>query len=1168
MPITSTNLPAINGTWAPAVSTAVAGTTVYTFTPTAGQCATTATLNITIDPQIVPTFAAIPNVCQGGVAPVLPLASTNLPAINGTWAPAVSTAIAGTIVYTFTPTAGQCATTTTLNITVDPQIVPTFAAIPNVCQGGVAPVLPITSTNLPAITGTWAPAVSTAVAGTTVYTFTPTAGQCATTATLNITIDPQILPTFVAIGQLCQNSIAPALPLVSTNLPAINGTWNAPINTGILGNTVYTFTPSAGQCATTTTMTITITNQITPTFSVIANICQGGVAPVLPAASTNATPIAGTWIPAVVNTAVAGTVIYTFTPNAGQCAINATMNVTIDPLITPTFAAIPNVCQNAIAPILPLASTNAINGTWAPAAVNTAIAGTVLYTFTPTAGQCANTTTLNVTIDPQILPTFAAVPNVCQGAVAPVLPLASTNLPAINGTWLPAVSTASAGTTVYTFTPTLGQCATTTTLNITIDPQITPTFTVIGQLCQNSVAPVLPTSSNDLPTITGTWNAAINTAALGNTVYTFTPTAGQCATTTTMTVNITNQITPTFNAIANICLGGVAPVLPAASTNITPITGSWAPAVIGTATAGTTVYTFTPNAGQCAIPTTLNVTIDAQVTPTFTLVGPLCQNSIAPVLPTSSNDLPAITGTWNAAISTNTLGNTVYTFTPAAGQCAATTTMTVNITTQITPTFAAIPNPCQGSVAPVLPVNSTNLPAITGVWNAPISTVIAGTVVYTFTPNAGQCAIPTTLNVTVDPLVTPSFVAVGPLCQNAAPPVLPVNSTNLPAISGTWAPVISTAVAGTVVYTFTPTMGQCATTATMSITVNATPASTISYSQSVYCVSVNTPQTVTQTGTTGGTYSANPAGLSINANSGTITPNTSTTGVYVVTYTIPASGSCPPLLVTTNVSISPLPVITFAGSPQSGCVPLCVQFTDTSPANSVLTGWSWNFGDGSAPDLTQNPPLHCYNTIGSYNVSMTGASAAGCVSSATANNMITVLDVPVANFTAPLYTSIENPVVSFDNHSTSATSYFWDFGDPASLSKDTSHLQKPNHTYSAIGTYCVTLVVSNGGACFDTTQICVDIAGIYTFYIPNAFTPNEDGTNDMFFAKGTNITDFEINIYDRWGMLVFYSNDMLKGWDGKIAGNIAQQDVYVYKVHLTDNIKMEHEYIGTVTIVK
>ncbi len=1096
--------------------------------------------------------------------------SPNATVLNATYTPSIAN---GTVTLTLTSVdpAGPCpAVIDQLVVTVTPQTVPTFGAIGPFCQNSVAPALPTSSTNFPAITGTWAPAVSTATAGTTVYTFTPTAGQCATTTTLSITVDPQITPTFNAIANVCQFSVAPVLPTSSTNIPAITGTWSPAVSTATAGTTVYTFTPTAGQCATTTTLSITVDPQITPTFNAIANVCQFSVAPVLPTSSTNIPAITGTWTPAV-STATAGTTVYTFTPTAGQCATTTTLSITVDPQITPTFNAVANVCQFSVAPVLPTSSTNipAITGTWSPA-VSTATAGTTVYTFTPTAGQCATTTTLSITVDPQITPTFNAIANVCQFSVAPVLPTSSTNIPAITGTWSPAVSTATAGTTVYTFTPTAGQCASITTLSVTVDPQITPAFTQIGQLCQNSVPPLLPASSNDIPAITGTWNTLVSTTVPGNTVYTFTPTIGQCATSTTMTINVTNQIVPTFAAIPNICQGGVAPSLPLSSTNLPAITGTWLPAVINTAAAGTVAYTFTPAAGQCAIPTTINVTIDALITPTFTTIGPLCQNSASQLLPANSTNLPAITGSWNDTISTAILGNTTYTFTPSAGQCASSATMIVNITTQITPTFTAIPNVCQNAVAPVLPTSSTNIPSIIGVWNSTVNTANAGTNTYTFTPNAGQCAIPTTISVTIDPLITPTFAPIGPLCQNSAPPVMPVNSTNIPVITGTWSPAISTATAGTTVYTFTPTAGQCATTATMSIVVNATPTSAINYSSPSYCVSNTAVQNVVQTGTPGGTYSASPAGLFINTTNGAVTPDLSTPGIYTVTYTIPASGSCPPLLTTTNITINALPVLNISADVVSGCVPLCVTFTDQSPGSSSLVTWGWNFGDGSPSQTNQNPPLHCFTTAGTYSVSFSATSAAGCASSLLVTDMINVIDMPVANFGAPMATSIENPVVSFTDSSHSATSWFWEFGDAQNPSSDTSHLQYPSHTYSLEGNYCVTLITGNEGMCFDTAEVCLQIAGVYTLYIPNAFTPNDDGTNDFFFCKGTNIKEFEMRVFDRWGVQVFYSDDITKAWDGRVNGSIEAtiQDVYVYKVTFKDNVDLMHDILGEVTVVK
>src|SRR5204863_36723 len=158
-------------------------------------------------------------------------------------------------------------------------------------------------------------------------------------------------------------------------------------------------------------------------------------------------------------------------------------------------------------------------------------------------------------------------------------------------------------------------------MDIVITNQITPTFTQIGPLCQNSTAPALPATSGN--NITGTWSpATITTSAAGTTTYTFTPTAGQCAPTVTLDIVITSQITPTFTTVAPICSGSTLAALPTTSNN--GITGTWSPALDNTAT---TTYTFTPAAGQCATTTTLTITVNPNVAPTFTAVAPICSGA-------------------------------------------------------------------------------------------------------------------------------------------------------------------------------------------------------------------------------------------------------------------------------------------------------------------------------------------------------------------------------------------------------------------------------------------------------------------------------------------------------------------------------------------------------------
>ncbi len=141
---------------------------------------------------------------------------------------------------------------------------------------------------------------------------------------------------------------------------------------------------------------IVITSSITPVFTQIDPFCINNTAPILPLTSNNG--ISGSWSPSVINTAVAGTTTYTYTPDAGQCAGVATMCIEITS-ITPVFTQIDPIYINSAAPILPLTSNNGIAGSWSPSIINTAVAGTTTYTFTPDAGQCAGVATMVIEIN-------------------------------------------------------------------------------------------------------------------------------------------------------------------------------------------------------------------------------------------------------------------------------------------------------------------------------------------------------------------------------------------------------------------------------------------------------------------------------------------------------------------------------------------------------------------------------------------------------------------------------------------------------------------------------------------------------------------------------------------------------------------------------------------------
>ncbi len=578
---TSTN--GISGSWNPALVNNTT-TTTYVFTPDAGQCANSLTFTIFVLNNVDPKFTLPASICRNSTPPILPTTSNN--GIVGSWNPSViNNNSSGS--YVFTPSAGQCATVTTINIEVN-ELVPVFTPdIKTICFGEITSPLPTTSTN--GITGTWLPAQNNTA--TTTYTFTPNVGQCApttATTTMTIVVNP-IEALFTQVTPICFGQTMAPLPTTSNN--GVTGTWSPAINN--TATTTYTFTPDAGQCTVNPfIMTIVVNPIVTPTFTSIAPFCSGLESPILPTTSINS--VVGTWSPATVSNTASAT--YTFTPNADQCASTTTLDVTIIPKTIPLFDPIADVCYNSTPPSLPLTSTNGITGTWTPSMVSNAVSA--VYTFTPSSGICATTTTLTINVN-AIIPVFGVVSSICANATAPLLPSTSTN--GIIGTWNPSTVSNTASAT-YVFTPDAGQCATTTTLNMTVNEIVTPSFTTIAPICSESVPPVLPLTSNN--SITGTWNPATISNTLSGT-YTFTPTAGQCANSTTLNVEVRPNVTPIFADISPLCSGEVSPVLPLTSSN--GVVGTWNPAFVSNTVSGN--YIFTPSAGQCGLTASLSVTV-------------------------------------------------------------------------------------------------------------------------------------------------------------------------------------------------------------------------------------------------------------------------------------------------------------------------------------------------------------------------------------------------------------------------------------------------------------------------------------------------------------------------------------------------------------------------------
>ena len=292
-----------------------------------------------------------------------------------------------------------------------------------------------------------------------------------------------------------------------------------------------------------------------------------------------------------------------------------------------------------------------------------------------------------------------------------------------------------------------------------------------------------------------------------------------------------------------------------------------------------------------------------------------------------------------------------------------------------------------------------------------------------------------------------------------------------------------------------------------------------------------------------------------------------TSGLFLVTLQVQNNYGCMNVI-KKPVRINPTPVVNIDVSHHSGCEgAMCVgMINNSSISGGSVASWNWNFGDNTSSN--QNSPTHCFHQ-GTFNVSLTATSDSGCVAQLSLTSAVTVYPKPIADF---YFTNTDLDVLDattgINSSAQGASSYVYVISDGTHIVGQANFQHAfPNENE---GTYSVIQFVSNNYGCKDTIVKEIQIKPGFTFYIPNAFSPNGDGMNDVFKGTGIGIKTFTLMVYDRWGELVFTSNDLEKGWDGtfRSGDQVSLQDVFVWKVVLHDNTDREHDYKGTVSLIK
>ncbi len=695
------------------------------------------------------------------------------------------------------------------------------------------------------------------------------------------------------------------------------------------------------------------------------------------------------------------------------------------------------------------------------------------------------------------------------------------------------VGVGESGTIPITFAATNCNGSVTDNLNITITPTPNVTITPSGStsLCPGDQVTLTANGVGSMQWSTGATTNSITV----NTAGTYTVTATNACGSSSSSIAITSGNLPTAtinpSGTINICQGDQVTLTASGGGNYQWSTGS-TNASIQVTTAGNYTVTVSNGCGSSTSSVSVNVTPLPTVNITSSGGTNLCPGDQVTLTANGAGSMQWSTGATTNSITVNTAGTYTVTATNACGSSSS----SIAITSGNLPTATINPsgtiNICQGDQVTLTASGGGNYQWSTGSTNASIQVTTAGNYTVTVTNGCGSSTSSVSVNVTPLPAVNITSSGGTNLCPGDQVTLTANGAGSMQWNTGATTNSITVNTAGT--YTVTVTNACGSSSSNIILTSGNLPNVTISASGNT-TLCQGEQLLLTASGADTYIWNTGSSSTSINVNS---------TGIYSVI----GSTACGSDTAFVSITVNAPPVISYTGN---DTVNLCQgqsQWIEVSSNEPLL----WNTGATTNGISVSTPGLYYVtssNNCGTDTVFI-WVNASAVTSQFTAND---------TNGVVPL-------VVDFQNNSSGATQYSWNMGDGSNY-----NVFQPSHTFTTPGQYFVTLIASNSLGCSDTSSILIIVDSCnYLIFIPNTFTPNEDGLNDIFEIKGNCIREGNFYVYNRWGDEIYSqvsTNNFT--WNGNTKyGSVAVSGVYVYLIQLLDENGKEFTYHGSIHLFK